>query len=179
MEAALKWTATDAPVIKRSTQGGWSDEEKKAIAKAYNEGADYFELAKLYYTTKNSIAGLIHRIRKEGKLEVKAAERAKSRAASTPRGPRKKNLKGFSAQVLAATKPAPEPDKPKKLRLKLITDNRNVTLEELEPHMCKWPIGLPSQSDFRYCGCIRLENGPYCAAHAKIAFRESIYRNRR
>lgn len=45
-----------------------------------------------------------------------------------------------------------------------------VTLNELEPHHCKWPIGDPSQPDFRFCGGLKFNGYPYCVNHARIAY---------
>ena len=46
---------------------------------------------------------------------------------------------------------------------------RRVTLDELEADMCRWPLGDPSSSDFRYCGAHKLDKTPYCAFHRRLA----------
>ena len=38
-----------------------------------------------------------------------------------------------------------------------------VTIVELKEAMCRWPLGDPASSEFRYCGSPR--SGPYCAYH--------------
>jgi hypothetical protein len=43
-----------------------------------------------------------------------------------------------------------------------------ITLMDLRPHHCRWPLGEPS--DMLYCGAGRLEPHPYCAGHAAIAY---------
>jgi GcrA cell cycle regulator len=42
-----------------------------------------------------------------------------------------------------------------------------VTFSELEPHHCKWPIGL---RDYIFCGRTRIDGQPYCGGHCRIAF---------
>lgn len=39
----------------------------------------------------------------------------------------------------------------------------------LGSHMCRWPIGDPSSTDFSFCGRRSLE-GAYCVEHARIAY---------
>jgi hypothetical protein len=55
--------------------------------------------------------------------------------------------------------------KKQRVRLRLIDDQNQVTFAQLEPHHCRWPIGDPRQSDFRFCGCKRLTGKPYCEEH--------------
>src|SRR5205823_2266277 len=45
----------------------------------------------------------------------------------------------------------------------------NVTLLELEPHHCRYPIGDPKTKEFRFCGALRLDSKPYCARCLEIA----------
>jgi len=47
----------------------------------------------------------------------------------------------------------------------------NVTLPELDPSGCKWPIGDPATSGFVYCNQRRSGRHSYCEAHCRIAFR--------
>ena len=43
----------------------------------------------------------------------------------------------------------------------------------LRLNSCRWPIGDPTKSDFRFCGETRLDLRPYCAAHAALAYAPS------
>jgi GcrA cell cycle regulator len=45
----------------------------------------------------------------------------------------------------------------------------NVTFLELGPHHCRYPIGDPKTTDFRFCGALRLDDKPYCARCLEIA----------
>lgn len=49
-------------------------------------------------------------------------------------------------------------------------DIARVSIADLEPHHCRWPIGNPKSGTFGYCGCQR-ENAltPYCEEHHKRA----------
>ncbi len=46
----------------------------------------------------------------------------------------------------------------------------------LDAQTCRWPVGDPLRSDFRFCGCSVLASGPYCATHATLAFSGSSRR---
>ena len=47
------------------------------------------------------------------------------------------------------------------------------SLCELQQWHCRWPVGDPSSEDFGFCGNMRIAGLPYCAAHARIAYRPS------
>ena len=44
-----------------------------------------------------------------------------------------------------------------------------ATVTSLGAHMCKWPIGDPSSTEFSFCGVLASE-GVYCPAHARLAY---------
>jgi GcrA cell cycle regulator len=49
---------------------------------------------------------------------------------------------------------------------------------ELRENMCKWPLGDPSSSEFRYCGSPAHGTTPYCTHHGKIAYQPAQDRRR-
>lgn len=49
------------------------------------------------------------------------------------------------------------------------TSEHAVSLLQLEAHHCRWPIGDPQSSEFKFCGADKHE-GAYCAKHARIAY---------
>ncbi len=54
-----------------------------------------------------------------------------------------------------------------------------VTILELRDSMCRWPIGDPTQADFRFCGARKTPGeGPYCSCHAAIAYQPQQDRRR-
>jgi len=44
-----------------------------------------------------------------------------------------------------------------------------VTIVDLKEAMCRWPLGDPTSSEFRYCGSPSA-SGPYCAHHGRLAY---------
>jgi GcrA cell cycle regulator len=44
-------------------------------------------------------------------------------------------------------------------------------LLELSEQRCRWPISSPGAEDFRFCGSTPFQGLPYCAGHARLAYR--------
>jgi GcrA cell cycle regulator len=53
-----------------------------------------------------------------------------------------------------------------------------VTIVDLRESMCKWPLGDPSSSEFRYCGSPAHAATPYCQYHGKLAYQPAQERRR-
>ena len=54
-----------------------------------------------------------------------------------------------------------------------------ATVLTLRDSMCKWPIGDPASSSFRFCGRKTGTDDTYCEAHADMAYQPSQKRRRR
>jgi GcrA cell cycle regulator len=78
-----------------------------------------------------------------------------------------------SLRVRAMMKVKKEAQKQERARLRVITDKKEVTVLELKFDSCRWPIGDPKLSDFRFCGKTRLAKYPYCPEHKAISYRPS------
>ena len=52
-----------------------------------------------------------------------------------------------------------------------------VTIIELKESMCRWPLGDPATSEFRYCGS-PAASGPYCGYHGGLAYQPAQDRRR-
>ena len=63
--------------------------------------------------------------------------------------------------------PAPEPV----VSAAIVSLHEGITLTDLKPCSCRWPVGDPSTDDFRYCGAQTSPGDTYCAAHAEVAQR--------
>jgi GcrA cell cycle regulator len=61
----------------------------------------------------------------------------------------------------------------------VIPMSQRVTIMELREGLCKWPMGDPSNADFRYCGAQGPgTGGPYCVYHARAAYQPPADRRR-
>ena len=51
-----------------------------------------------------------------------------------------------------------------------VPQRQRRTVETLEDHHCRWPIGDPQHADFHFCGAKKLTGLPYCECHARRAY---------
>jgi GcrA cell cycle regulator len=56
--------------------------------------------------------------------------------------------------------------------------SKRIGVMELRESTCKWPIGDPRGTDFGFCGAVPVDNCPYCAPHARIAYASIAERRR-
>ena len=66
---------------------------------------------------------------------------------------------------------APMP-KPPRVRLKIVDSQTAIVLEDLNENTCRFPLGDPRLSDFRFCGKTIKVKGPYCNECRKIVYQE-------
>lgn len=75
----------------------------------------------------------------------------------------------------------PAQPKPPKLKPVVIHDTppRMVTLQELEPHHCRYGLGDPRDADFRFCGADKWGESPYCRYHFHICYQPPAQREQK
>ncbi len=151
----------------------WTDDRVATLTKLWADGLSASQIAKqLGGVTRNAVIGKVHRLGLSGRAKPSNPKRktvttAKStkpqikttRAPSAPRTPR---------IVAAAAPPAPPP-----LDAKPMANGEFATILTITDHMCKWPIGDPGKSDFRFCGRKTDPEEPYCVPHSQVAYQPS------
>jgi GcrA cell cycle regulator len=150
--------------------------------------------------TRNAVIGKVHRLGLAGRVkagapapeanedreavlgetmaEVAAApRRVATRSAAVSGGVTATVVHGNTA--LALCEPTAEAAKPARAPEEVVVPmSLKVTIVELRESMCKWPIGDPSSSDFRYCGSPSHSGTPYCQHHGKLAYQPAQDRRR-
>jgi len=156
---------------------GWTDERIEALRKLWAEGMSASQIATaLGGVSRNAVIGKIHRLGLSGR--VKTARGSSGSRRSGGAGP---SCGGSSAQprvmavgstvVRVAEREAPAPQEaPVRRPAEVVPLRGGVTLLELRTASCRWPLGDPSDADFRFCGARTSEGDTYCAAHAERAF---------
>ncbi len=153
---------------------GWTEDRVGALKKLWLEGQSASQIAKQLGggVTRNAVIGKVHRLGLSGR----AAPSQPARAAFRPSRPRPaqptqapsapRRIEAVQPRVAAAAPsvPAPMPDLP-----------GTATVMTLGAHMCKWPIGDPSSSEFSFCGR-RASEGVYCVEHARVAYQPQVKR---
>jgi GcrA cell cycle regulator len=152
---------------------GWTEDRVGALKKLWLEGQSASQIAKQLGggVTRNAVIGKVHRLGLSGRAAPSQPARATFRpsrprpAASptqAPSAPRR--IEAVQPRAVSPSVPAPMPDLP-----------GTATVMTLGAHMCKWPIGDPSSTEFSFCGR-RSSEGVYCVEHARVAYQPQVKR---
>ena len=150
---------------------GWTEDRVGALTKLWLEGQSASQIAKQLGggVTRNAVIGKVHRLGLSGRAAPSQPARATFRttrprpapqATQAPSAPRR--IEAVQPRPAAPSVPAPMPDLP-----------GTATVMTLGAHMCKWPIGDPSSSEFTFCGR-RASEGVYCVEHARVAYQPQV-----
>lgn len=163
----------------------WTDDRVELLKKLWLDGRSASQISNELGggVTRNAVIGKVHRMGLSGR--AKAADvpiviaRPKDRqparpATSRPTGPAVRGNLALAFTPAPAVRPAPRQNENV-----VVPISERVTLMELREAMCRWPLGDPTQADFRFCG-IRSPGSqtPYCAHHASIAYQPAQDRRR-
>jgi GcrA cell cycle regulator len=152
---------------------GWTDERVELLKKLWQDGLSASQIAKqLGGVTRNAVIGKVHRLGLSGRATpskpartgVKAPRPARP-VTSAPSAPRR-----ISSEPVSLHAPAPP--------VRYVEEAPGTaTVLTLGAHMCKWPIGDPSQDNFTFCGR-RAGDGPYCHEHSQVAYQPAQAKKR-
>ncbi len=154
----------------------WTNERVDTLKKLWNDGESASAIAhRLGEVTRNAVIGKVHRLGLAGRATTSRASSA-SRPSSLfrPRSP-SKNIRPRPHP--RRTSPPPATAARKTMRRAALPElgpapEIPVTVQTLTGRNCRWPEGDPKLPGFHFCGRPKTESpGPYCGAHAAIAFR--------
>lgn len=142
---------------------GWTDERVEVLRKLWLEGLSASQIAKQLGggVTRNAVIGKVHRLGMSGRSSPSQPVRTPTQVA--PR------LRPANPPEKAAGRPAETPPAAPPPARFVAEAAGSATVLTLGAHMCKWPIGDPSSSEFSFCGR-RASEGPYCVEHAQVAY---------
>lgn len=151
---------------------GWTDDRVEVLKKLWLDGLSASQIAKQLGggVTRNAVIGKVHRLGLSGRAApsqpVRAVPRAPRPRPTTPPAPMRRELTA-----------APVRAEPVIERVRFVEAPGSATVLTLGAHMCKWPIGDPSTSEFSFCGR-RASDGPYCGEHAQVAYQPAQKKGR-
>jgi GcrA cell cycle regulator len=161
----------------------WTDERVELLRKLWAEGLSASQIAaSIGGVTRNAVIGKVHRLGLSGRGKAKApAPQRPRKPARAPSAPTPLPQPPVAeVHVVAPTPPAltdeVEPELPSEEVV--VPMSERVTIMDLRESMCRWPMGDPTKSDFRFCGVRTLTGLPYCAHHARIAYQPVADRRR-
>ena len=133
----------------------WTDERVEQLKKLWTEGLSASQIARvLGEVTRNAVIGKVHRLGLSGRASPARIERPRY-----PK-PQRRLIKAVMPEpIIIEEEPEPEPE-----------PGEWTTVLTLKEHMCKWPIGNPGDSNFRFCGRKAGEGASYCNEHARKAY---------
>jgi GcrA cell cycle regulator len=181
----------------------WTDERVELLSRLWLDGRSASQIAAALGggLTRNAVIGKVHRLGLAGRVKAGAPERASEdgeadsagmagevAAASRRAAPRAgvaaatmmttaRAVHGNTALAVAEAR-AEAPLTARAPEEVVVPLSLKVTIVELRESMCKWPLGDPSSSDFRYCGSPSHSGTPYCQYHGKLAYQPAQDRRR-
>ena len=162
----------------------WTDDRVEQLKKMWLEGLSASQIANelSHGITRNAVIGKVHRLGLSGRVKspapAPARPRAKTRGEEETRSPSIPMSHGNLA-LAAESRPMPAPAPRSSGDDVVIPICERVSIMELRESMCRWPLGDPASSEFRYCGAkMQVGLGPYCAHHARIAYQPAQDRRR-
>lgn len=161
----------------------WTDERVELLKKLWNAGLSASQIAgELGGITRNAVIGKVHRLGLSGRAKTVSS------AAPRPRKPRAPShpTTMFRVQGATALKPSrevelqiePQIEREVRPALEPVASER-VTIMDLRECMCRWPIGDPGSSEFRFCGSRANSGSSYCTYHSQLAYQPATDRKRR
>jgi GcrA cell cycle regulator len=151
---------------------GWTDERVELLKRLWGDGLSASQIAhKLGGVTRNAVIGKVHRLGLSGRATPSRPSRRTAKPATA------RPARAMPATSVAAPRPAAPPPAP--LEPAMLPSGEFATVLTLGSHICKWPIGDPDDSSFRFCGRHAGTGSPYCDAHARVAYQPQKKRVRR
>ena len=126
----------------------WTEDKVGELRRLWELGLSASAIGKQLGVSKNAVVGKAHRL----KLPSRPSPIREGRSA--PRRPR-----ATPKVVRPKLRAIPRPQ-PKRRPMPLSTRG----------HTCQWPIGDPTDEDFRFCGSAAVEGKPYCEEHCERAY---------
>lgn len=145
----------------------WPPEREQDLAARWTRGDTLQEIAIAMAATRGSISSKVDRMRLHRAVKNKPGRKADpSRAAGKVSRPPSCEHVG-TGNRFPGTRPVPT--------LQIIDERARITIAGLTNRVCHWPVGDPAEPGFGFCG-LEAFPGPYCAAHAAIAYKPVGYR---
>jgi GcrA cell cycle regulator len=162
----------------------WTDERIEQLKHHWMEGKSASQIAGLlgHGLSRNAVIGKVHRLGLAGRAKSPglASSRPRPSASHRAAAPRLAAAQPRITRGATALAIAPEAlieAEPEAFESVVVPMSLRVTIVELKEAMCRWPLGDPASSEFRYCGS-PAASGPYCAYHGSLAYQPAHDRRR-
>lgn len=153
----------------------WTNDRVETLKKLWAQGLSASQIAKqLGGVTRNAVIGKVHRLGLSGRA---TPSRPPSRVstASRPR-PAVRPERSLAADSADAKPPR---FAVRALNAELTAADDLAGVLNLTDHICRWPIGDPSEAGFQFCGRKCKPGSPYCEEHAELAYQPARRRRKK
>jgi GcrA cell cycle regulator len=166
----------------KETVMSWTDERVELLRKLWLEGLSASRIATELAggVTRNAVIGKVHRLGMSGRVKSQTSStiarprmdgKASGSSARTPMPQRSTGMPMRGNTALAIQPRALAMPQTQRTSGEVVPMAENVTIMDLRESMCRWPVGDPSSSEFRYCGGkAPIGDGPYCSYHSRMAY---------
>jgi GcrA cell cycle regulator len=166
----------------------WTDERIEQLKHHWMEGKSASQIASLLGdgVSRNAVIGKVHRLGLAGRAKSPGLVSSRPRPsvsspaahrAAAPRMAMAAPRITRGATALAIAPQALMEVEPEAFESVVVPMSLRVTIVELKEAMCRWPLGDPASSEFRYCGS-SAASGPYCTYHSSLAYQPAHDRRR-
>lgn len=157
----------------------WTEERVETLKKLWADGLSASQIAKqLGGVTRNAVIGKVHRLGLSGRAAPsRPARRPAPKPAPRPRTQPAAPVSTARPQP-SAPAPAPRPSAAP-IEAERLASGEYATVLTLKDSMCKWPIGDPADTTFRFCGRRSGPGQAYCEAHSQMAYQPQAKRKRK
>ena len=161
------------------TTATWTPERVEQLRTHIATGLTCSEIAAEIGVSRNAVIGKIHRLRlapgRPGSglvsgLASGSAREHPPRARRSPPSPQRQFLRLIFADR-ASPSSATNADPTNVSATAYVESTRPCSLLELAACNCRWPVSNGSASAFAFCGNELVRGFPYCAGHARMAYR--------
>ena len=163
----------------------WTDEKVELLRQLWLDGKSASQIAAELGggVTRNAVIGKVHRLGLSGRVKTNtvATPRVRHKPAQAPRTSTVSRSMGGAVRGNTALAVALDPlieAEPVFREDVVIPMSLRVTIVELREAMCRWPLGDPTSSEFRYCGIQTDGLIPYCQHHGRMAYQPAQDRRR-
>ncbi|WP_265975581.1 GcrA family cell cycle regulator [Brucella intermedia] len=158
----------------------WTDQRVETLKRLWAEGLSASQIAAQFGDiSRNAVIGKVHRLGLASRKTTTVKVPRKNKAHASQHSVEKQASRPASTVIYGNTLVAVEEEPQHVQSAQVVPIFPGVTLMELRPSTCKWPIGDPLSPGFRFCGA-RTENGsPYCGYHACLAYQPRAAGDRR
>ena len=136
---------------------GWTAERIEQLSSLFARGFSSREIALEIGVSRNAVIGKISRLRLNTGARRSSAEKGESKVQHRAR--QQSIMRALCADAHPAAEAMPIPN------------GHRCSLLELTKHTCRWPISKATDVESWFCGNEPVEGLPYCAGHARTAYR--------